>query len=59
MSASQLDYIVQRYIDKARIAEEALEQKEKQLSALKLAYNMQIDLMKALENKIDSLVKKV
>ena len=38
---------------------ELLKDREKKLAHLKDAYNMQIDLVKALEERIDRLVKKV
>ena len=73
----QLDHIVQRFKDKAKIAEQELEctketlkqerelytnireaykDSQRQLSHLKDAYNMQIDLVKALEARIDNLL---
>ena len=79
MSASQLDHIVQRFKDKAKVAEQELEytketlrmerdlytnireaykDTQRQLFHLKEAYNMQIDLVKALERRIDKLEKK-
>jgi len=75
----QLDHIVQRFKDKARVAEQELEytketlkqerelytnireaykDTQRQLSHLKDAYDMQIDLVKALERRIDKLEKK-
>jgi hypothetical protein len=75
---TQLDDIVQRFKDRARIAEEEVihlkktlemerelyinirelsKSRDRQINALKDAYNMQIDLVKALEERIDRLEK--